>query len=107
MHLEIIGNDLICHVANKCQDVLERVEVVERNKNGLFSLPAACRIVSVCERKPWYIQKKNVIETLHQKILHYDSLKDSAKVKTSTIINIHHVQAAPWSVQPMQLKLKY
>ena len=53
MLLEIRGSHLTCKVANKCLNVCERAEIVERNKYS--PLPFAT-VLWAGERKPW--QKK-------------------------------------------------
>ena len=52
MRLKIRDSHLTCKVANKCQDIREHMEVVERNEDVPLLYPAVLKIVSVCERKP-------------------------------------------------------
>ena len=44
---------MVCKIANKYLDFCERVEVIERHKDGPLPFPAVQWIVSACERKPW------------------------------------------------------
>ena len=52
MRLIIRDSHLTCKVANKCVDIREHMEVVERNEDVPLFYPALIKIVSVCERKP-------------------------------------------------------
>ena len=52
MRLKIRDSRLTCKVANKCLDIREHMEVVERNEDVPLLYPAVIKIVSVCERKP-------------------------------------------------------
>ena len=63
MQLKIGGTQLTCQVANKCLNLPEQMEVVERNKEDPIPSPAVLWIISVCERKSWLkktLKKKNV-----------------------------------------------
>ena len=44
-------------IYKKCPDILKRVEMVERNKDGNFSFPDALWIISVCKNHPEKIIK--------------------------------------------------
>ena len=53
MRLTISGNHLRCKVTNKYLNVCERVEDVERNKNGLLlSLAAPCESLVPVKENP-------------------------------------------------------
>lgn len=54
MRLKMRVSHLTREVANKCGNVLERVEEVEWNKDGPLLFLDALSIDSICERKPWW-----------------------------------------------------
>ena len=52
MQLKMHVIHLTRKVANKCGNVNEGVEEVERNKDGPLPFPDVPSIASICERKP-------------------------------------------------------